>query len=91
MEAYNRKTQEELQRILDSDQDEMRRLAAAFDLLTSRIIEMTGNEIELARAMHDDEMVVKQQIKQQTLRLARDIFQTCYLQVTGTRNRLWEV
>ncbi|MBN1249995.1 MAG: hypothetical protein JXC32_20190 [Anaerolineae bacterium] len=91
MQAFNRTTQDELQRILDSDQDDMQRFVAAFDWLTRRIIEVAENEIELARAMRDQETVVKQQIKLQTLRTARDVFQTCYLRVTGARNRLWEV
>jgi hypothetical protein len=90
MQTFNRRTEDELERILSSDRDEMQKLTAAFDWLTRRIIEVAENEIELARAMHDDDAVVKQQIKLQTLRLARDVFQTCYLRVTGTRKQLWE-
>jgi hypothetical protein len=90
VEAYNKRTQDELEKIVTSDRGEVQRLVDSFDWLTRRIIEVAENEIELARALHDQEGVVKQQIKLQTMRTARDVFETCYLRVTGSRTRLWE-
>jgi len=90
MEAFNRRTRDELERILDSDGTELTKLVQTFDWTTRRIIEMAEYEIDLARAMQDDTSVIKHQIKANTLRMVRDVFQGCYLQVTGERQRLWE-
>jgi len=73
----------ELNAILASRLPDMPRLARAFDGLTSFIIEGTERQIDLARAMRDEQEVVKQQIKMETLKHARGIFQTCYRGVTG--------
>ncbi len=90
MQAFNKETTAELERIATADLPELDRLVQAYDWLTSRIIALAEGEIELARAMQDGETMVKQQVKKETLRLARDVFQTCYLRVTGARTRLWE-
>jgi hypothetical protein len=76
---------EELDAILTSDLPEMAKLAAAFEGLTGFIIQCTDREIELARALGDREETIKQQIKRDTLRHARGIFQACYRGVTGRK------
>ena len=75
----------ELEAILASDLPEMERLAAAYGGLTGFIIEIAEGEIELARALGDREGMVKQQVKMETLKVARDIFQRCYRGVTGRK------
>ena len=90
MEEFNRKTHEEYERIVAADLPEMERFIQAFDWITRRIVTDTDNEIQLARAMHDDANVVKQQIKKETIKLVRGVFEGCYLRVTGERTRLWE-
>ncbi|MCJ7739369.1 MAG: hypothetical protein MUQ10_18995 [Anaerolineae bacterium] len=90
MDEFNRKTMEELDRILASDETELAKLVQTFDWTTRRMIAAAQGEIELAQAMHDREALIKHQIKTSTLRLARDVFQNCYLRVTGKRTRLWE-
>jgi hypothetical protein len=77
----------ELDAILASGLPDMPKLAQAFEALTGFIIEATERQIELARAMRDDREAVKQQIKLETLKHARSIFQTCYLGVTGKAAR----
>ena len=90
MENFNKKSREEMERILTSDLPEMEKFIQAYDWNTRRIIELAQYEIDLAKAMQDHETAVKHQVKMETLKLARDIFQNCYLQVSGKRTRLWE-
>jgi hypothetical protein len=68
-----------------ADLSEADKLAAAFDHTTNRIIEHAQNEIELSRAKHDRDAVIKQQIKMETLKHARGIFQDCFQLVLGRR------
>jgi hypothetical protein len=90
MEEFKRKTMEGLDRILMSDETELAKLVQTFDWTTRRMMEVAQGEIELARAMHDRDAMIRQQIKANTLRLSRDVFQNCYLRVTRERTRLWE-
>lgn len=77
--------QGELDAIFASDLPEMAKLAAAFEGLTGFVIQCTDREIELAKALGDREETIKQQIKRDTLKHARGIFQTCYRGVTGRK------
>ncbi|MBN1878207.1 MAG: hypothetical protein JXA33_28570 [Anaerolineae bacterium] len=90
MEAFNKKTLETLRQIMSTELPEMEKLVQGFDWVTTRVIESTQNEIDLARAMHDSETAVKQQIKMETLKSARNIFENCYIQATGSRTKLWK-
>jgi hypothetical protein len=74
---------EELNAILSSDSPEMEKLARAFGGLTAFIVQEAQNRIDLARAMHDGEETIKQQVKMETMKHARKIFQTCHRRVTG--------
>jgi hypothetical protein len=67
---------------------EIDKLAQAFRLITDSAVEHALYEIELARAMKDQETVVKQQIKMETIKHARTILQDCYMLVT--RRRAWD-
>jgi len=44
---------------------------------------------ELARAMGDEDTAVKEQIKTSVMQSAREIFEFCYLNVTGSRRSVW--
>jgi hypothetical protein len=68
-----------------SDLSEVEKLKKTFWWVTERFIEHAEQEIELARALNDQELLVKEQIKLGTMKHARDILQNCYLQVTGRR------
>ena len=74
---------EELDTILDSDLPEMDKLAAAFGGLTGFVVEVAEKEIELAKAMGDRQETIKQQIKMETMKSAREMFRTVFWQVTG--------
>jgi len=65
------------------DLPESAKLAQAFDWATRRTIEYADQEIELAKAMGDQETVVKRQIKMSTMKHARSIFEDCYRVLIG--------
>jgi hypothetical protein len=74
--------------IIESNLPDIEKLAQSFGWIASRNIERTGHEIELARAMGDQELVVREQIKMEMMKHARSIFQDCYQRVT--RKRAWD-
>jgi hypothetical protein len=69
----------------DSGRPEMEKLVYAFGWITDRIIEQGLRDIELARALRDEDAVVKHQIKTEVTKHARSIFQTCHLLATGRK------
>ncbi len=71
--------------VVASDMPDIDKLRWAFDFTTSTVIEHARREIELAEAMHDQDAKVKTQIKMETVKLARSIFGTSYLRITGRR------
>ena len=75
--------QEELEAILGADLSEMEKLAAAFGGLTGFVVEVAENEIELAKALGDQQALIKQQIKIETMKSARDMFRMVFWRVTG--------
>ena len=64
---------------------EMEKLVYAFGCITDRMIDQGMKDIELARALRDDDSVVKNQIKTEVIRHARDIFAHCHLLATGRK------
>ena len=72
-----------IKEIKASDLREVEKVARAFDLVTSQIVESGQREIELARAMKDRDSLVKEQIKLSMINHARSIFQACFKRMTG--------
>jgi KaiC/GvpD/RAD55 family RecA-like ATPase len=66
-----------------SDLSEVEKVAQAFDWVTGRYVENGRYAVELARAMKDQESLVKEQIKLSLMLHTRGIFQTCFKHVTG--------
>jgi hypothetical protein len=64
------------------------KLARAFGHITGLIIGHAEKEIDLARAMHDQDTVIKQQIKMETLKHSRHVLDMCYLRLFG--GRVWD-
>jgi hypothetical protein len=89
MELRDIEKQEDWQQVAreirESSLPEMDRLAYAFGWITDRIIEQGMRNIELARALRDDDSVIKYQIQTEVIRHARNIFQSCHLLVTGRK------
>jgi hypothetical protein len=74
-----------VEEIVRSERPDIVKLALSFDKITSQIIAHSEREIELRRTLHDQESVVKEQIKMETLKHAQSILQDCYRLVTGRR------
>jgi hypothetical protein len=68
-----------------SDQPEIDKLKEYFGQITGKIIEYARQEIDLARAMQDRDELVKQQIKMETIKTARGIFDRGYQIATGRK------
>jgi restriction endonuclease len=77
--------QDEFDRVIASDQPEIDKLKWAFDWISQSILDTAEKEIEIARAMQDQEQKVKMQIKMQTIKSAREILHDCYTRITGRR------
>jgi hypothetical protein len=71
--------------IKNSSLPEVRKLARAFSWVTDRIITHAEEEVEAARALRDEEAAIKQQVKMETIRHARAVFEECYLLATGRK------
>jgi hypothetical protein len=63
------------------------RLKTAFAAETAAFLEKTEQKLALARALNDQEAMVKEHIKIQVMKEARGIFQACYLDVVQSRER----
>jgi hypothetical protein len=74
---------DEYEKIIKSDLPDVEKLAQAFQLITGRYAEQAAADIELARAMQDQESLVKEQIKLGMMMHARSIFKDCYRAVIG--------
>jgi hypothetical protein len=67
----------------DSKQPELEKLAYAFRWITDHIIEQGLKDIEVARALRDEDSLLKHQVKIEVIRHARSIFQNCHLLAAG--------
>ena len=75
----------EFDAIIKSDLSEVDKLAQTFDFITSRFVDHADAQIELARAMKDQQALVKEQIKLGVMQHARSIFQDCHRSVIGRK------
>ena len=62
----------------ETELSEADKIARSFDHTTSLIIQHGEHEIELLRAMGDKEALVKEQIKTETVKHVRNIFNDCF-------------
>lgn len=72
----------------ESGRPEIEKLVYAFGWITDRMIEQGIKDIQLARALRDEDSVVKNQIKTEVIRHARDIFAHCHMLATG--RKVWD-
>jgi len=73
--------------VLDNP-DQLDKVLEAVGVITSSQIDYAKREIELARAMGDQEDLVRRQIKMETIKHARQILNDCTMLVT--RRRVWD-
>lgn len=67
----------------DPEKTEFDQVIEGFDFITRTIIEQSDKDIELNRALGDNEAVIREQIKRSTLIHARSILNTCCQLATG--------
>ncbi|MFC1850670.1 hypothetical protein ACFL27_10800 [candidate division CSSED10-310 bacterium] len=74
-----------MKEIKETPESEVDKVATAFGRITQHIIDLTWQEIELARALKDQETVIKHQIKMEVMKSARHIFHDCYKHLVGRK------
>lgn len=72
-----------LSAIKQADLTDADRLAQAFDVVTRRILSLYEQDVELARALQDGDLLVKNQIKLEMLKTSRQVFEQCYRFMLG--------
>ena len=76
---------ENLLAIFNSNLSEMDKLAQSFNHITSLHIRHAEQEIELLKALGDTDQLIKEQIKSETIKHVRNIFNDCYMRSTGKK------
>lgn len=74
---------DQIRALLASDMPDIDKLRQFFGDVTDQIVQYARHDIELCRAMQDDESLLKVQIKMSTIQHARQIFATGYKMITG--------
>ena len=64
--------------IFETDLSDVEKISRAFDHVTSLYIQHSEKDIELLRAMSDKDTFIKEQIKMETIKHIRSIFNDCY-------------
>jgi len=78
----------EIEAILDSDLSDIQKLAKVFHWITDFYIDNSSRELELYKALGDQESLVREQIKQSVFKHAQSIFQQSHLLVT--KRKAWD-
>ena len=76
---------DEYKAIFDSTLPEADKIVHWFDHVISQMVSHAEKEIELLRALCDEESVVKEQIKMETLKFAHGVLGDCYQRATGRK------
>ena len=75
---------ETIKAIKQADLPDAEKLIRAFASTTDQVIKLYEQDVELARAIQDNDLLVKNQIKLEVMKSARAIFAICY---TGVLDR----
>ena len=78
-------TMEKFDEIVTSDLPDIEKLKQTFTLITQRYLDFSEKEIELLKAMGDQENLIKEQIKHNTVQHVQGIFGNCYTRITGKK------
>ena len=76
---------DDLLTMFNSDLSEVDKLAQSFSHITSLHIQHAEQEIELLRAIGDTDQLIKEQIKSETIKHVRNIFNDCFMRTTGKK------
>ena len=71
--------------IFEQEVPEIEKLAQGFNWITSQYLETYARQIEVTRALQDNESLVKEQIKLEMVRHLRQVFNHCYYRSVGRR------
>ena len=71
--------------IVGSELTDIEKLREGFGMDTGAIVEYALSESELAKAAHDRDALIKVQIKMETMKAARRIFDTWYTLIAGRK------
>lgn len=75
--------QPEFEAILASDLPDIEKLTQAYRFIIKEQIAIARREIELQKAIGDQEKMIKEKIKMGAIEYSASIFAFCYLKVTG--------
>lgn len=75
--------QPEFEAILASDLSDLEKLTQTYRFILKEQIAIAQREIELQRALGDQEKMIKEKIKKGVMENSASIFAFCYLKVTG--------
>ena len=67
----------------DGSQSDLEKVMAAYNHITTIIINQADQDIELNRALGDQQAVIREQIKQSTIKHTRSILNHCCMRVMG--------
>ncbi len=77
----------EFDEIISSDLSDLEKLNRAYRWTASQWIVAMRRQVELEQAIGDREAMIKEQIKLGMMETALEMFEHCYLRVTGRRVR----
>jgi hypothetical protein len=75
----------EYEQILGSKLPDVEKLARAFLSILNQSIVYAEHEIELRKALNDEQGLIKEQIKRDTLKYSEDILAFCFYRTTGRK------
>ncbi len=75
----------QIEAIMSADLPEIERLSKAYVFILSQHIEIAKREVELLKAVGDQEGIIKEQIKASTMAYTLDMFRQLHLRATGRK------
>jgi len=76
---------DEFDKIIASDLPELEKLAKAYHWTVTQYIHAARFQVELVQSMEDRDQMIKEQIKLGVMESAWDMFEFCFLKVTGRK------
>lgn len=75
----------QIEAIMRADMSEIEKLSQAYVFIISQHIEIAKREVEVFKALGDQEGIIKEQIKASTMAYTLDMFRHLHLRVTGRK------
>ncbi|MEE4194847.1 MAG: hypothetical protein V2J07_06590 [Anaerolineae bacterium] len=69
--------------LADPERNDLEKIMGAYDYISRLIISQSEKDIELNRALGDEQAVIREQIKMSTIIHSRSILNLCHLRVIG--------